>query len=230
MPFLLVLVKNTAPKKKTKSKVALSKPPNLEPQPPRPLNLPLLSKPLGPLQASLDLPLRPRQLPDLLPHLFKTDNVMPKQKAPAGNGDRFLIAHQTTHLHAHDQTPRLGLQQPRHARAKLDAGFKVPMVQEETQIHHVHLAIQPLQQQILVVENIGREEGALEALAVAEELEAEVHEFAVEVGTVDVLAVGAIGDELADILAEAAAEVEEGVVGVAEAGDEGGVVRGEVDG
>ena len=155
---------------------------------------------------------------------------MPEQHAPAGNGDRFRIAHQTTHLHPHDQTPRLGLQQPRHARANLDARFKVPVVQEETQIHHVHLAVQPPQQQILVVEDIGREEGALEALAVAEELVAEVHELAVEVGAVDVLAVGAVGDELADILAEATAEVEEGVVGIAEAGDEGGVVRGEVDG
>ena len=41
---------------------------------------------------------------------------------------------------------------------------------------------------------------------------------------------GAVRDEFADVLSEAAAEVEEGLVGVAEAGDEGGVVRGEVDG
>jgi hypothetical protein len=41
---------------------------------------------------------------------------------------------------------------------------------------------------------------------------------------------GAIGDEFADVLGEAAAEVEECLILVAEAGDEGWVVGGEVYG
>lgn len=78
-------------------------------------------------------------------------------------------------------------------------------MQKETQVHDVHLTIHAAEQEILFVEDIAREEGALERLAVAEELEAEIHEFAVEVGAVDVFGGGAIGDEFADVLREAAA-------------------------
>ena len=81
-----------------------------------------------------------------------------------------------------------------------------------------------------IIADVGWEECALERFAVAEEFVAELHELAVEVGAVDVLARAAVGDEFADVLGEAAAEVEEGLVGVAEAGDEGGIVGGEVDG
>ena len=77
----------------------------------------------------------------------------------------------------------------------------------------------------MVVEDVDGEEGALEPLAVAEELVAELHEFAV-----DVLARGAVRDEFAHVLGEAAADVEEGSGGVAQAGHEGGIVGGEVDG
>lgn len=105
------------------------------------------------------------------------------------------------------------------------------MMQEQPQIHHVHLAIQTPQQQILLVQDIGGEEGALEPLPVPEEFEPQLHELAIEVGAVDVLGAGAVVHEFADVLGEAAAEVEEGGGGVgAEAGDEGGVVGGEVDG
>ncbi len=104
------------------------------------------------------------------------------------------------------------------------------MVQKQAHVHDVHLPVQPAQRQVPVVEDVGGEEGALERLAVAEEFEAELHELAVQVGAVDVLAAGAVADELADVLREAAAEVEEGVVRVAEARDEGRVVGGQVDG
>ena len=104
------------------------------------------------------------------------------------------------------------------------------MMQEQAQVDDVHLAVQAPQQEVVVVQDVGGEKGTLEPLAVAEEFVAELHEFAVEVGAVDILARGAVGDEFADILGKAAAEVEEGLGGVAEAGDEGGVVGGEVDG
>ena len=105
------------------------------------------------------------------------------------------------------------------------------MVQEKAEIHDVHLSVQPFEQQIPLVEDVGGEEGAFQTLAVAEQLEAEVHEFAVEVGAVDVFAPRAVGDEFAHVLREAAAEVEEGVAGVvAQAGNEGRVVGGECDG
>ena len=155
---------------------------------------------------------------------------MPEQDAPARNRDPLRVAHQTADLASHDQTAGLGLQQLGHAHADAHAGFKVEVVEEEAEVDDVHFAVEALEQEIALVEDVGGEEGALEALAVAEELVAELHEFAVEVGAVDVGARGAVGDELADILGEAAAEVEEGLVGVAQAGDEGRIVRGEVDG
>ena len=104
------------------------------------------------------------------------------------------------------------------------------MVQKQAQVHDIHLAVEATEQEVVVVEDVGREECALERFAVAEEFVAEFHELAVEIGAVDVLAVGTVRDEFADVLSEAAAELEEGLVEVAEAGDEGGVVRGEVDG
>ena len=104
------------------------------------------------------------------------------------------------------------------------------MMQEQPQVHDVHLSVEAPQREVVIVEDVRGEKGALERLPVAEEFEAELHELAVEVGAVDVLAGGAVGDEFADILGKAAAEVEEGLGGVAEAGDEGRIVGGEVDG
>ena len=51
-----------------------------------------------------------------------------------------------------------------------------------------------------------------------------------DIGAVDFLAVSVVRDKFADVLSRAAAEVEGVLVGVAEAGDEGGEVRGELDG
>lgn len=155
---------------------------------------------------------------------------MPEQDPPARNRYTLGIAYKATDLAPHDQTARLGLQQLRHAHANLDTGFEIPMVQEESHIDDVHLAIQAPQRKVVLIEDIGGEERALERLAVAEEFVPQLHELAVEVGAVDVLAFRTVRDELADVLREAAAEVEEGLVGVAEAVDEGGVVRGEIDG
>lgn len=104
------------------------------------------------------------------------------------------------------------------------------MVQEKPQVNHIHLAVQAPEREVLVVEDVRGEERALERLAVAEELVAELHELAVQIGAVDVLAPGAVRHELADVLREAAAQVEQGVAVVAQAGDERRVVGGEVDG
>ena len=133
---------------------------------------------------------------------------MPPQDAPAGDGDGLGITDQTADLDAHDQTAGLGFQEAGNARTNADTGFEVEVVQEEAEVDDVHFAVEALEQEVAVVEDVGGEEGALEGFAVAEEFVAQFHEFAVEVGAVDVFAAGAVGDEFAHVLGEAAAEVE----------------------
>lgn len=72
-------------------------------------------------------------------------------------------------------------------------------------------------------ENVAGEEGGVEGGAVAEEVVAEVDEGGVEVGAVEVGGGDAGGDEGAEVLPEAAAEVEEEVGGGGEEGEDGGV-------
>ena len=197
-----------------------SKSPHLKPQPPRPLKLPLLPKPLPLLQPRLNHPLRLRHPPHLLPHPLKTLNIMPPQNPPTRDRNPLRIAHQTPHLHAHHQAPRLRLQQLRHPHTNLYTRLEIEMMQKQAHVHDIHLAVQTAQGQIPLVEDIGWEKCALQALPVAEEVVAELHELAVEVRAVDVFAARAVGDELPHVLREAAAEIEEGLVGVAQARDE----------
>ncbi|KAL8789029.1 MAG: hypothetical protein Q9195_007049 [Heterodermia aff. obscurata] len=131
---------------------------------------------------------------------------MPKQNPPTRNRNPDLIPHQTAHLHTHDQTPRLRFQQPDHALTNSNTGLEIEMMQKQAQVDDIHLTIQaPEQEVFFLVEDVAGEEGALERAPVAEELEAEVHEVAVEVRAVDVLRGGSVRDELAHVLREAAA-------------------------
>lgn len=74
-------------------------------------------------------------------------------------------------------------------------------------------------------EEVRDDEAAAEGAVVAEEVVAEVDEARFEVEAVEVPRGGAVGDEFAQVLREAAAEVEEGLRGVvgAEAGEDFGV-------
>ena len=130
---------------------------------------------------------------------------MSKQNAPARNRDPDCITHQRTDLHAHNQRTRFGFQHLGDAHTHRDAGLEVEMMQKQAEVDDIHLAVHAAEQEILFVEDVAGEEGALEGFAIAEELEAEIHELAVEVGAVDVLGGRAVGDEFADVLREAAA-------------------------
>lgn len=94
-------------------------------------------------------------------------------------------------------------------------------------MHDVHAGVQGHEQRVLgVIEDVGgRQQCALQSGAVTEEVVAEVDELGTDVGAVEVCGGCAVGDEFAEVLTEAAAEVEEGGA-VLETGYEGGVVGG----
>ena len=130
---------------------------------------------------------------------------MPEEDAPARDGDAGRIADETTDLAPHDEAARFGFQQARDADADADAGGEVEVVEEEAHVDDVHFAVEASEQEVVVVEDVGGEEGGAEPLPVAEELVPELHELAVEVCAVDFVARRAVRDELADVLGEAAA-------------------------
>ena len=155
---------------------------------------------------------------------------MAEEDAAAGDRDWNLVGDEGADLNAHDEAARAGPEQAGDADADADAGGEVEVVEEEAEVDDVHFGVEAAQGQVAGVEDVGREEGGAQGAAVAEEGVAQLEELAVQVGAVEVLAPGAVGDELAHVLREAAAQVQEGVAGFAEAGDEGRVVGREVDG
>jgi hypothetical protein len=92
-------------------------------------------------------------------------------------------------------------------------------------MQHIHLPIQ-LPQFRSRVKHIPRQKPGFEAVLVAEQRVAKVPELGAKVRAVEVLARAAVGDKLSDLGAETAAEVEEGVLVVFEAREDGGVEGG----
>ncbi len=95
-------------------------------------------------------------------------------------------------------------------------------MEKHARVQHIHLPIQ-LPQFRSRVKHVPRQKLGFEAVLVAEQRVAQVPELGAQVRAVEVLARGAVGDKLSDLGAETAAEVEEGVLVVFEAREDGGV-------
>jgi hypothetical protein len=100
-------------------------------------------------------------------------------------------------------------------------------VEKESSVDDIHRPLQHFQSALLaLIENVGRDEGSAQCILVKEEIVANVHKVGLEVGAVRVFGGRTIVNELAQVLGDTAAEVEEG--GARLHAREDGGVRGSV--
>lgn len=140
-----------------------------------------------------------------------------------------LPRHQIPHLPPQHHTPAHGPQQPHNPLARPPLSRIVKQMQEAPGIDDVDVAIQRTQRAPRI-EDVALDKRAAERVAVAEQRVAQLPELAPQVAAVEVLAGRAVGREPPHVLPEAAAEVEELVVGCLESLQDGGVVGREGDG
>lgn len=125
---------------------------------------------------------------------------------------KILTRLQTPNLSSQYYTPLDLLQQSRDPTHGADLVRILKQVQERADMHDVHAGVQGREQRVLsIIKDVGgRQKCALQSGAVAEEVVAEVDEVRADIGAVKVCGGCAVRDEFAEVLAEAASEVEEG--------------------
>ena len=168
------------------------------------------------VQLRHNLPLRRRLLPNRIPQFPETVGVVVISRAVLVVPTRINPRLRGSDLGPEDHGVPFCRRQTHHPRSRPDLLLPVPEVQEVLRVYDVDLAVQFAQlfaafRSVVFFEYVPLQEVRLERSPVPEKVVSQVEVFEAEVGAVEILAGGAVGDETADFLTETAAEVEEGL-------------------
>ncbi|TAQ89301.1 hypothetical protein B7494_g2386 [Chlorociboria aeruginascens] len=163
-------------------------------------------------QADVNIPPRPRLLPHNLPHPPKTPLIMLKHATPTLLPQ--LQRLYPPNLLPHNPPPAL-FQKPHDLQTGLDLPLESKEMQEHTRMHDINLALQQAHPPpICNGKDIAAEKAALKALPVAEQLVAQLQELGVEIHAMQVVGGRAVTHQFAQVLREAAAEVQQCAAGL----------------
>ena len=171
------------------------------------------------IQHRPSLPPRPRLLARQIPQARKTLHIMPPQRLPPilySGRIGHLLTFEVAGLASKDQTSLFGFEEGDDALADLELVVPVEKMDEASGVDDIECTAHCIQRSAFIVflENVSGKEVRFERVLIAEEIEAQVEEVLLQVAGVEGVGGGAVVDEFADVLGEAAAEVEEaGAVG-----------------